>query len=101
MATNDYSNELLKACVAAAVNLGEAQALNNDTAQNFVELKEAIQTYIDSFWYLPYDEQPKEEIVKALMINNAYLAYLYILGELPDEQVSSAFSLLHQLNNGE
>jgi hypothetical protein len=98
MATINQSAQLLDDCVELAIAVGTTRATEGDATEKLNELRQAIDEYIASTWFMPENERPSREHVTKVMVRNAYLSYLFTMGQLPVENVPEAFKILEQLH---
>jgi len=92
-------DELLNTCIHAAIEMGLAKAEGTDTPEHFTALKKAIAAYNDSQERTSPSARLGEVDLENLMIKNAYLTYLYAMGELTIEQLPEMFESLKTLNS--
>lgn len=94
MTSKQTTDELLDACIQAAIELGYAKAEGTDSPQHFAALKDAITEYSESFNTSSSSTMNRRTEMELLMIRNAYLAYLFALGELSVEELPQRFKSL-------
>jgi hypothetical protein len=99
MTQTPQSDELLNTCIQTAIELGFAKAEGTDTPEHFTALKNAMNAYIDSERTKCPSPTLCERELENLMIKNAYLTYLYALGELSIEQLPEMFQSLKTRNS--
>lgn len=94
MTGKQSTDELLDACIQAAIELGYAKAEGIDSPEHFATLKNAITEYSRSFHTSFTSTMNRQAEMELLMTRNAYLAYLFAMGELSLEELPLKFESL-------